>query len=92
MGYSLLFHLYFYFELTRCLHKSGGVLQVEPGLACQTVMACAVLHNIAIRARLPPPAIEDEDADDDEEQADKAQAPAAQDGIRARRLLVTRFA
>ena len=40
----------------RCLDKSGGILLYEPEKVCAITRACAVLHNIAQRHRIPAPA------------------------------------
>ena len=56
----------------RCLHKSGGTLQLEPGTCCSVFMACAVLHNRAIRAGLPEPEpLENEDQNEEDEEGDE---------------------
>ena len=45
----------------RCLSDYGGYLYHEPPKAARIVMACAVLHNIASRLRLPLPNDEDDE-------------------------------
>ncbi|KAK0147899.1 putative nuclease HARBI1 [Merluccius polli] len=40
----------------RCLDKSGGVLQYTPEKVCNIIRACAFLHNMAQRHRIPAPA------------------------------------
>ncbi|KAK4805497.1 hypothetical protein QYF61_005542 [Mycteria americana] len=50
----------------RCLDKGRGCLQYAPQKVCQIFLACCILHNIALRRRmplelpegLPPPEIE----------------------------------
>ncbi|XP_014668801.1 PREDICTED: putative nuclease HARBI1 [Priapulus caudatus] len=38
----------------RCLHLStGGALRYTPDRACRIIMATAVLHNIAVREKIP---------------------------------------
>lgn len=39
----------------RCLHKTGGCLQVVPSKACKIVAACARLHNFCIENQIPVP-------------------------------------
>lgn len=56
----------------RCLLKDR-VLHYHPHVASKIVMACCVLHNIALKARLPPPV-------DTEEQHDSADNEAWQAG------------
>ena len=41
----------------RCLHKTGGVLKLSPATCCDVIMACAVLHNMAILAGLELPEV-----------------------------------
>lgn len=36
-----------------CLSSTGGTLQYQPEKACKIIMACSVLHNLAIRPRNP---------------------------------------
>ena len=40
-------------------------VRYEPGKACQIIMACIVLHNIAVKLRLPVPDEDDHPVDDD---------------------------
>ena len=71
----------------RCLHKSGGILQLLPGTTCQVIVACCVLHNMARRANLP-----DEDLLMDEEgPAEAVQFPAEANGMRVRARLIADF-
>ncbi|XP_035457948.2 putative nuclease HARBI1 [Spodoptera frugiperda] len=56
----------------RCVLKDR-VLHYHPHVASKIVMACCVLHNIALKARLPPPV-------DTEEQHDSADNEAWQAG------------
>ncbi|XP_065593846.1 putative nuclease HARBI1, partial [Cyrtonyx montezumae] len=37
----------------RCLDAAGGSLQYAPQKVCQIFLACCVLHNIALRRRMP---------------------------------------
>uniref|UniRef100_A0A8C9G3U9 Putative nuclease HARBI1 n=1 Tax=Pavo cristatus TaxID=9049 RepID=A0A8C9G3U9_PAVCR len=37
----------------RCLDAAGGCLQYAPQKVCQIFLACCVLHNIALRRRMP---------------------------------------
>ena len=41
--------------------QSGFSLRYAPGKACQIIVACIVLHNIAVKLRLPVP---DDDGED----------------------------
>jgi DDE superfamily endonuclease len=36
----------------RCLDDSGGILSYSPAKICRITVACAVLHNICVDARL----------------------------------------
>lgn len=36
-----------------CLSSTGGTLQYQPEKACKIIMACSVLHNLAIRQGVP---------------------------------------
>uniref|UniRef100_A0A9J8CWU3 Putative nuclease HARBI1 n=1 Tax=Cyprinus carpio carpio TaxID=630221 RepID=A0A9J8CWU3_CYPCA len=36
-----------------CLSSTGGTLQYQPEKACKIIMACSVLHNLAIRQGIP---------------------------------------
>ena len=40
-------------------------VRYEPGKACQIILACIVLHNIAVKLRLPVPDEDDHPVDDD---------------------------
>ena len=51
---------------SRCLHKSGGTLKLNPGTCCDVIMACAVLHNMATAAGLPLPDLGIAEADNDD--------------------------
>ncbi len=48
----------------RCLHDSGGVLQLHHSKVCKVVIACIVLHNIAVKANIPYDDIDPQDEDD----------------------------
>ena len=54
----------------RCLHRDGGNLTFEPGKCCKIVVACMVLHNMCVDARLPADMDEDDDSDDDSSDED----------------------
>lgn len=60
-------HIYY-----RCLHSTGGLLQLEPGKVCRVVAACAVLHNIALHHRAAD-YDNDEGMEDEQEQEDEQQ-------------------
>src|SRR5258705_12086941 len=34
----------------RCLHKSGGDLEYQPGKVCKFITACCILHNVSREA------------------------------------------
>ena len=71
--------------LHMCLHTSGGSLDILPQTSCRMILACAVLHNIAIRARLPEP----EPLMDDQLPEDPTYENA--DGIAARNGIIQSF-
>ncbi|XP_068524591.1 putative nuclease HARBI1 isoform X2 [Anas acuta] len=66
----------------RCLDAAGGCLQYAPQKVCQIFLACCVLHNIALRRRMPlePP----EGPDPDPEPELPLQAPHVQISSEAR--------
>ncbi|KAJ1170905.1 hypothetical protein NDU88_002776 [Pleurodeles waltl] len=37
----------------RCLHLTGGPLCYSPKKVCQIIMACCMLHNLALRRHVP---------------------------------------
>ncbi|KAJ1172512.1 hypothetical protein NDU88_004358 [Pleurodeles waltl] len=37
----------------RCLHMTGGSLMYSPKKVCQIIMACCMLHNLALRRQVP---------------------------------------
>ncbi|KAJ1083507.1 hypothetical protein NDU88_003666 [Pleurodeles waltl] len=37
----------------RCLHLAGGFLYYSPKKVCQIIVACCMLHNLALRRQLP---------------------------------------
>ncbi|KAJ1197172.1 hypothetical protein NDU88_001034 [Pleurodeles waltl] len=37
----------------RCLHLTGGSLYYSPKKVCQIIMACCMLHNLALQRRVP---------------------------------------
>ncbi|KAJ1130699.1 hypothetical protein NDU88_009049 [Pleurodeles waltl] len=37
----------------RCLHMTGGSLFYSPKKVCQIIVACCMLHNLALRRRVP---------------------------------------
>ncbi|KAJ1185262.1 hypothetical protein NDU88_002056 [Pleurodeles waltl] len=37
----------------RCLHLTGGSLCYSPKKECQIIVACCMLHNLALRRRVP---------------------------------------
>ena len=43
------------FPFNRCLHTTTGLIELEQATTCRVIMACAVLHNRAIRQGLPDP-------------------------------------
>ncbi|KAJ1192451.1 hypothetical protein NDU88_001758, partial [Pleurodeles waltl] len=71
----------------RCLHLTGGSLCYSPEKICQIVVACNMLHNLALRRHVPflqeeksgdapvaavdPNDSEDEEAEDEDEDEDK---------------------
>ena len=57
----------FYYTFFRCLHSTGGILQLLPERSCRVVVACAVLHNLAIELKLEAPdnIVEDEIEEDE---------------------------
>ena len=78
------------FIFFRCLHKSGGDLQLDISTTCAVIMACGVLHNMAIRAGLPDPEIEDDcEEDNHEDSSDEEEGP--QRGADLRQLIANRL-
>ncbi|XP_057366734.1 putative nuclease HARBI1 [Daphnia carinata] len=80
--------------LKRRFHSLHGELRVQPGRACRIIMACFVLHNIALSRRLPDfldEIPEEEDIGDDGEHEFNGWAlwrpneTAAQEKLRLRR-------
>ena len=71
-----------------CLHKSTGVIMLKPGTTCRVTLACAVLHNMCIRARLPLPDLIDRD---DQQVAPVRQAVDARGGINTRANVIQTF-
>jgi len=69
----------------RCLHRTGGILQLLPATSCQVVMACAVLHNMAEKSNAPQPDIVDyvDEADEDDEDRQDGR-----NGVRTRENLI----
>ena len=51
----------------RCLHKSGGIMQLQPTTCCKVITACAHLHNICLRENMPIPDDLPADADDNDD-------------------------
>lgn len=41
----------------RCLDRSGGVLMYSPEVVCKIILACCVLHNIAVKHGLHIPLV-----------------------------------
>ncbi|KAJ1145386.1 hypothetical protein NDU88_011673 [Pleurodeles waltl] len=37
----------------RCLHMTGGSLYYSPKKVCQIIVACCMLHNLALRQQVP---------------------------------------
>ncbi|KAJ1091436.1 hypothetical protein NDU88_004562 [Pleurodeles waltl] len=37
----------------RCLHMTGGSLFYSPRKVCQIIIACCILHNLALRRQVP---------------------------------------
>ncbi|KAJ1201646.1 hypothetical protein NDU88_005452 [Pleurodeles waltl] len=37
----------------RCLHMTGGSLYYSPKKVCQIILACCMLHNLALRRQVP---------------------------------------
>ncbi|KAJ1124912.1 hypothetical protein NDU88_003359 [Pleurodeles waltl] len=37
----------------RCLHLAGGSLYYSPKKVCQIIVACCMLHNLALRRQVP---------------------------------------
>ncbi|KAJ1201765.1 hypothetical protein NDU88_005571 [Pleurodeles waltl] len=37
----------------RCLHMTGGSLRYSPKKVCQIIVACCMLHNLALRRQVP---------------------------------------
>ena len=52
---------------------SGGALQLAVATVCRVILACAVLHNMAVWARLPDPDMEGNDANLDEAEVEDEQ-------------------
>ena len=85
--------------ILRCLHSSGGILQLKLERSCRVVLACAVLHNICIQLNVPVPEDEmvegpideDNDENDDEEQVHVEENPAQNRGITVRNQIVANF-
>ena len=69
-----------------CLHSE---LRYTPGRACRIILACIVLHNMAIDFGVPvDEAPEDDDSDDSD---DDCQIPPTRGGRAVRQELVNRF-
>lgn len=60
---------------------------MQPEAVCKVTMACAVLHNIARQAKLPDPAPEAIEDDDDDEQLFQD----ARCGVATRQNLIDNF-
>ncbi|XP_062295779.1 putative nuclease HARBI1 [Scomber scombrus] len=71
----------------RCLDTSGGKLLYTPEKSCQIIMACCVLHNIAMKegVALPDPTLSEDMPDDIPEGLDR------QDAIRIRQQLIAQL-
>ena len=70
---------------------TGGALQLLPGTVCKVVMACCVLHNRAVNARLAVEAEEEPEDRVDPVGADAAAANDDQDigeGVRMREAVI----
>ena len=52
----------------RCLHKTGGCINLAPDRCCKVILACFMLHNICVRNKIP---IEDNRNEEDEGQVDE---------------------
>ncbi|XP_060795015.1 putative nuclease HARBI1 [Neoarius graeffei] len=75
-----------------CLSRAGGTLQYRPEKVCSMVMACCVLHNLAIRRGVPlqdPP--RPDDPMHDEERCEEGLAPANAFAMRIRAGIIQRF-
>ena len=72
--------------------KQSGVLPFPPEKCSKVILACACLHNIAIRAGLANDE-EDEDQDEDESDSDSddENPPDDRQGMQARRELIANF-
>lgn len=74
---------------SRCLHKTGGIIQLKLPTACTVIMACGVLHNLAIDLNLPLP------DDREEEEEEQLQLPGDfhndENGLRQRASLINHF-
>lgn len=80
--------------LYRCLSKTSGALQLKTSTVCKVILACAVLHNIAMRGELNVPDPEvgpgDQAAADIGDNIDDNPGVGNAAGFRARRELIER--
>ena len=72
----------------RCLL---GTLEMEPQHVCQITMACAVLHNIARRAKLPMPEEVVENGDEDDLHNHQHNQDDLGRGVARRNLIINYF-
>ncbi|KAJ1112657.1 hypothetical protein NDU88_000918 [Pleurodeles waltl] len=43
----------FWTSRTKCLHMTGGSIFYSPKKVCQIIVACCMLHNLALRRQVP---------------------------------------
>lgn len=86
----------------RCINQSAGYIMSEPGYAANIVLACAILHNMAIRNGIELDIPDDEELvnQDGQNQADEENAgdehaghrnQELQRGLNARNCIVTAY-
>nr|XP_055049589.1 putative nuclease HARBI1 [Misgurnus anguillicaudatus] len=74
----------------RVLDRTGGALLYSPEKVCQIVVACCMLHNIAVRAGMPVEAIEELMAED-EDPGQNPEPVQTGDGRQTRDLLIRTY-
>ena len=67
------------------------IFRMKPDRVCTIVMACAVLHNIAIERREPEPEAEDLDLVEVEDGAEYLDGAEVRDGVHARNYMAQTY-